>query len=63
MKRESPLAKAAHADGVAKLQGTDPRPYGEIDDDRAAGRDGATMLREAVREAQPLGAFDTRAIR
>jgi len=33
-----------------------------IDDDRAAGRDGADLLREAVRETEPLGAFDARAI-
>jgi prophage regulatory protein len=41
----------------------DPRLDGEIDDDRAAGRDGADLLREAVRETEPLGAFDARAIR
>jgi prophage regulatory protein len=41
----------------------DPRLDGEIDDDRAAGRDGAEVLREAVRETEPLGAFDARAIR
>jgi predicted DNA-binding transcriptional regulator AlpA len=41
----------------------DPRLDGEIDVDRAAGRDGADLLREAVRETEPLGAFDARAIR
>ena len=63
MKRGSQFGNTARAAGVAKRKGMDPRLDGEIDDDRAAGRDGAELLREAVRETEPLGAFDARAIR
>ena len=41
----------------------DPGLDGAIDDDRAAGRDGAELLRQAARATEPLGAFDARAIR
>jgi len=41
----------------------DPRLDEEIGDDRAAGRDGPELLREAARETEALGAFDARAIR
>ena len=63
MKRGSQFTYTARAAEVAKPEGMDPRLDGEIDDDRAAGRDGADLLREAVRETEPLGAFDARAIR
>ena len=63
MKRGSQFTYTARAAEVAKPERMDPRLDGEIDDDRAAGRDGADLLREAVREIEPLGAFDARAIR
>jgi len=63
MKRGRQFGDTAHAAGVTKPKGMDPRLDGEIDDDRAAGRDAAEVLREAVRETEPLGAFDARAIR
>lgn len=63
MKRGRQFGNTARAAGVTKRKGMDPRLAGEIDDDRAAGQDGADLLREAVRETEPLGAFDGRAIR
>jgi len=63
MKRGRQFGDTARAAGVTKPKGMDPRLDGEIDDDRATGRDGADLLREAVRETEPLGAFDGRAIR
>jgi prophage regulatory protein len=63
MKGGSQFTDKARAAGVAKPQGMDSRPDGEIDDGRAAGRDGAAKFREAVREPELLGAFDERAIR
>jgi prophage regulatory protein len=63
MKRGRQFGDTARAAGVTKPKAMDPRLDGEIDDDRAAGRDGADLLREAVRETEALGAFDARAIR
>lgn len=63
MKRGSQFADAARAAGVAKPQRMAARLDGDIDDDRAAGQGGAAKLQEAVRETEPLGAFDARAIR
>jgi hypothetical protein len=63
MKRGRQFGDTARATGVTNPKGMDPRLDGEIDVDRAAGRDGADLLREAVRETEPLGAFDARAIR
>ena len=63
MKRGSQFTYMARAAEVAKPERMAPRLDGEIDDDRAAGRDAAEVLREAVRETEPLGAFDARAIR
>ena len=63
MKRGRQFGDTARAAGVTKPKGMDPRLDREIDDDRAAGRDGADLLREAVREIEPLGAFDARAVR
>ena len=63
MKRGRQFGVTARAAGITKPKGMDPRLDGEIDGDRAAGRDGADSLREAVRETEPLGAFDARAIR
>lgn len=63
MKRGRQFGDTARTAGVTKPKGMDPRLDEEIDDDRAAGRDGADLLREAARETEPLGAFDARAIR
>jgi hypothetical protein len=63
MKRGSQFGDAARAAGVKNPKGMDPRLDGEINDDRAAGRDGADLLREAAREPEALGALDGRAIR
>ena len=63
MKRGSQFTNTTRAADVAKPERMVPRLDGEIDDDRAAGRDGADLLREAVREIEPLGAFDARAVR
>jgi prophage regulatory protein len=63
MKRGSQFAETARAAGVAKPQRMAARLNGESDDHRAAGQDGAANLREAVREAEPLGEFDARALR
>mgnify|MGYP001290205016 CR=1 FL=1 len=63
MKRGRQFGDTALAAGVTKPKGMDPRLDGEIDDDRATGRDGADLLREAVRKTEPSGAFDERAIR
>ncbi len=63
MKRGSQFTYTARAAEVAKPERMAPRLDGEIDDDRAAGRDAAEVLGEAVRETEPLGAFDARAIR
>jgi len=63
MKRGRQFGNTARAAGVTKRKGMDPRLAGEIDDDRAAGRDSADLLREAARETEQLGAFDARAIR
>jgi prophage regulatory protein len=63
MKRGSQFADTARAAGVATPQRMAGRLDGDIDDYRAAGRDRAAKLREAVRETEPLGAFDARAIR
>jgi len=63
MKRGSQFTYTARAADVAKQERMDPRLTERIDDDRAAGRDAAEVLTEAVRETEPLGAFDGRAIR
>jgi hypothetical protein len=62
MKRGRQFEDTARAASVTKPKGMDPRLGGEIDGDRAAGRDGADLLRRAVRETEPLGAFDARRI-
>ena len=63
MKNVRQFANTAGAAGISKPLRTVPRPDGEIDGDRAAGLGGASMLRETVRETEPLGAFDAVAIR
>lgn len=62
MKRGNQFTDVARAAGTAKPQATSSRLVGVVDDDAAADRDGAALLRQAVRETEPLGAFDARAI-
>ena len=63
MKRGRQFGDMARAAGDTKPKGMDPRLDRAIDADQGAGRDGADLLREAVRETEPSGAFDARAIR
>ena len=63
MKRGRQFGDTARTAGVTKPKGMDPRLDEEIDDDRAAGRDGADLSREAARKTEQLGTFDARAIR
>lgn len=63
MKRERRFGDAARAAGVTKPKRKDRRLDREIDDDRAAVRDGADLLPAAVGATEPLGGFDARAIR
>lgn len=63
MKRGNQFRDVARVAGTAKTQPMSSRLDGDVGDDAAAGRDGAALLRQAVRETEPLGAFDSRAIR
>ena len=63
MKRGNQFTDVARLAGTAKTQPMSSRLDGDVGDDAAAGRDGAALLRQAVRETEPLGAFDSRAIR
>ncbi len=63
MKRGNQFTDMARAAGTAKPQATSSRLVGVVDDDAAADRDGASLLRHAVRETEALGAFDARAIK
>jgi len=63
MKRGNQFTDMARAAGTAKPQATSSRLVGVVDDDAAADRDGAALLRHAVRETEALGAFDARAIK
>ena len=63
MRRGKQFGDTVRAAGVTKPNGMCPGLDGQIDDDRAAGQDGADLLREAARETEPLGAFDARTIR
>jgi prophage regulatory protein len=63
MKRGSQFTDVARAVGTAKPQASPAALDVVIDEDRDAGRDDAAMLRRAVRDTEPLGAFDKRATR
>ena len=63
MKRVNQFTDVTRVAGTAKPQTTTARDDGGVDDDAAATRDGAALLRQAVRETEALGAFDARAIR
>jgi prophage regulatory protein len=61
MKRGNQFTDVARAAGTTKAASS--RLDGVVGADAAADRDGASLLQEAVRESEPLGAFDARAIR
>ena len=63
MKRGNQFRDVARVAGTGGLQGTPAGLDGVVEDDRDAGRNGAAALRQAVREPEPLGALDARAIR
>jgi hypothetical protein len=63
MKRGSKLKKTARENGVPKQQGITARSDAGIEHDRDSDGDTGTQLREAVRETEPLGVFDARAVR
>jgi hypothetical protein len=63
MKRKSELTETARGNGVPKQQGITARSDAGMEHDRDFGADTGTQLREAVRETEPLGAFDARAVR
>ncbi len=63
MKRGNQFTDVARVTGTGGPQGTPAGLDGVVEDDRDAGRNGAAALRQAVRETEPLGAFDSRAIR
>ena len=61
MKRGNQFTGVSGAAGTAEA--TSSRPDGVVDADAAADQDGSALLREAVRETEPFGAFDARAIK
>ena len=63
MKRGNQFVNAARAAGTGGVQARPSRADGVGDADAAADRDGSALLRQAVRETEPLGAFDARAIK
>ena len=63
MKRGRQFGDTARAAGTVKPQASPAALDVVIDEDRDAGRDDAAMLRQAVRDTEPLGAFDKRATR
>ena len=63
MKRGNQFINVARAAGTGGAQAKPAALDGEVADDRDAGRDGDSGLRQTVRETEPTGAFDARAIR
>ena len=63
MKRGNQFTDVARVAGTGRPQATPAALDGVVEDDRDAGRNGATTLRQAVRETEPPGAFDAHAIR
>lgn len=63
MKRGNQFVNVARAAGAGRAQAMPAALDGDISDDRDAGRDGDSALRQTVRETEPTGAFDARAIR
>lgn len=63
MKRGNQFINAARAAGAGEPPATAAAVDGGVDEDRDAGRDGASALRQTVRETEPPGAFDAHALR
>ena len=63
MKRGNQFINVARAAGTGGAQARPAALDGDVADDRDAGRDGDSALRQTVRETEPMGAFDARAIR
>ena len=63
MKRGNQFINVARAAGAGGAQARTAALDGDVADDRDARRDGASALRQAVRETEPTGAFDAHAIR
>lgn len=63
MKRGNQFFNVARAGGARRAQAMPAALDGDVSDDRDAGRDGDSALRQTVRETEPTGAFDARAIR
>ena len=61
MKRGNQFTDATRAAVTTKAASS--RLDDVVDADAAADRDGSALLRQAVRETEPLGAFDARAIK
>lgn len=62
MKRGNQFVNVASAAGAGRAQAMPAALGGDVADDRDAGRDGDSALRQTVRETEPTGAFDARAI-
>jgi prophage regulatory protein len=63
MKRGNQFTDVGRLTGTGRPQATPAALDGVVDDDRDAGRSDAAALRQAIRETEPPGAFDARAIR
>ena len=63
MKRGNQFRDVARVAGTGRPQATPAALDGVVEGDRDAGRNGAAALRQAVRETEPPGALDARAIR
>lgn len=63
MKRGNQFVNVARAAGAGRAQAMPAALDGVVSDDRDTGRDGGSALRQTVRETEPTGAFDARAIR
>ena len=63
MKRGNQFINVARAAGTGRAQAMPAALGGDVSDDRDAGRDGDSALRQTVRETEPMGAFDVHAIR
>ena len=63
MKRGNQFVNVARAAGAGRAQAMRDALDGDVSDDRDAGRDGDSALRQTVRETEPTGTFDAHAIR
>ena len=62
MERGRQITEVARVAGIATRPGMVSKPDAYIDEDRPAGVDDFGKLQRAVRETQPLGVFDARAV-